>query len=303
MPPKNGKGKGRGRASSGVGRKNLFEEFDPKKIGKEDRFVFNLSSEDNHVDFNFFIFIIQLRSIAALGGSKFTGEEFDHKLCLGDAKSYENPFMIVSVCFEGLYGIGFLIYKPIVTSVGFCINEEWWRVRDFSEVTNYKFKDSNQLLYDSSYRSGVPKRYSFHIFQNAIMNLFKSRDEASFRSLCVILCETMKSDEILRVVSGSFGKDENEVRKEVELSTRHTSIISSWIQTSVLWYLYDMGFKWDPLHLYPDLVFQDADACSKSLALAIKADKKFEYYVERLRNLSPEKREKTQRRPIQMKGF
>ncbi|KAK1358469.1 hypothetical protein POM88_051725 [Heracleum sosnowskyi] len=282
---------------------NLFKEFDPKKIGKDNRFRFNLRSEDKNVFHNFFAFIIQLRCIAALEGLKFTGEKFVYKLCLGDAKSYENPFMIVSVCFEGLYKIEFLIYKPNVKNVGFCINGGWGLVRDFSEVTNYIFEDSDQLLYDSSYRSGVPKRYSFHIFQNAIVNLFNSRDEASFRSLCVILCETMKSDEILRVVGGSFGKDENEVRKEVELSTRHTSIISSWIETSGLWYLYDMGFEWDPLHLYPDLVFQDADACSKSLALAIKADKKLEYYVERLRNLSPEKRQKMQRRPIQMKGF
>ncbi|KAK1358422.1 hypothetical protein POM88_051718 [Heracleum sosnowskyi] len=113
----------------------------------------------------------------------------------------------------------------------------------------------------------------------------------------------MRSDEILREVGESFGKDNNEVRKEVELTGRHEKIILSWNHTSGLWYLYDMGFKWDPLRIYPDLIFQDAETCSRSLGLAMKTDKKFEFYVEKLRNLSKEEREEKKRRPIQMKGF
>lgn len=151
--------------------------------------------------------------------------------------SHKNPLMIPSVCFEGSYEIEFLIYKPNVYSVGFCIKGQLWCVKNFSQVTNYKFTDSNKLTYASSYRQGVPIRYSFHIFQNSIMNVFNSCDEASFRSLCVILCETMRSDEILRVIGGSFGKDGKEVRKEVELTPRNYFELESYKRTLVLvWY-------------------------------------------------------------------
>lgn len=294
--------KGREKCS---GNTNSLPNFDPNKLGREDRFLFNLKEADEKVMYNFMIFIVQLRCYAALGGLKFVGEKLNEKLCLGDADSYKTPFMIVSVCYEGSYEIGFLIYKPNVYNIGFCINGNWWSTSDFSEVSNYTFTDSDALPYDSSYKKGIPTRFSFYVFQNSIINVYTKNDQDSYEALCVILCETMRSDEILRAVAGSLGTDINGVRKMVTLSAKHTNIIANWNHTCGLWYLYDLGFKWDPLRRYPELIFQDADACAESLGLAMKPDQKFARYIENLRKLSREERKekKMLRRPVPLEGF
>ncbi|WOG85830.1 hypothetical protein DCAR_0105023 [Daucus carota subsp. sativus] len=283
--------------------KGKRRDFDPRRLGKDDRFVFNLRFDDQHLIYNFITFIVQLRYFAACGGERFIREKLDYKLCLGDDKSYKNLFMIVAFYFEGGYGIDFLIYKPNVYNVGFFIENKWYVVKDFSDLTHHKFTKSEELKYDSSYRLGCPTHFSLIVFKESIINVFNSRDEKSFRNLCVILCETMRSDEILRVISKSLGMNNGEPR-QVTLNRRQLDTILNWGHTSGVWYLYDLGFEWDPLRLYTQLGLRDAKECSASLGLALKMDQKFEFYIDKLRALDEHKRRQTQRRPIDdIKGF
>lgn len=100
-----------------------------------------------------------------------------------------------------------------------------------------------------------------------------------------------------------LGKDRG-VPREVILNKRHVDIILNWAHTSGVWYLYDLGFHWDPLALYPHLGVKDAEECAASLALAIKMDKKFEFYIEKLCQLDKDLLREDQRRAIDdMKGF
>lgn len=55
-----------------------------------------------------------------------------------ERESYDNPFMIVVLCFEGSFEIEFLIYKPRVYGVAIGIKNDWWVVIDFSTVTGFK---------------------------------------------------------------------------------------------------------------------------------------------------------------------
>ena len=137
-----------------------------------------------------------------------TGEKFDQKSCVGEHKSYNNPFMISILCFENSYEIEVLIYKPRVYACAIGIGGSWWEVSDFLEVTTYRsLINATPFPFSSRYEvSGCPTHFSYFVFRNSIINLDSFRDKNAFhndlhelykvhiiRRQALILCSENKS--------------------------------------------------------------------------------------------------------------
>lgn len=249
------------------------KKLDVGKILEEDIFLFKVR-EHRNLAFNFVQFIIEMRIFAA--HRKLRGEEYDEKHYLGSDDCYKNAFMIAKLCVEDHYQIGFIIYKPTLYNLGFNVGADWYVVEDFGASTQYFIPKAKPLPYSSRYVSGAPSTFSFHIICNAIHDLFTSKGSLSpsspnsYRLMNVVLCETMRSNVILKKIASCLTK-KGEVWPEVNLDNRDLDIIHNWYKASLVWFFYDIGFHWDPSGSYENLTLA---SCLESLSLGIDVNEK-----------------------------
>ncbi|KAL6528801.1 hypothetical protein OROMI_028977 [Orobanche minor] len=245
--------------------------FDPIYVAGNDRFVFNISRKDADNVKKYFEVILGMRVTCSFEGRKCHFAEWVFMYKCGERVDYRDGhlFIILRLAIDKEHMIELLIFKPNFYMVGVYRSGEWWRVRDFTRITNMLFPKSKTLYYVSNYKD-IPKKFNLQTLCNCIIGLYEGDANMSgtddfFKPLCVIFPESVRYNEILYLIAPTLSSF---LKPAVCLGDFHEYLINNWDYLSLLWVVYDIGYIWNPTGEEEVLHYiANGDVACKSLGL------------------------------------